>query len=103
MDFYERIIQQHTSNLLNNGLRSNHALFTAKYIKMVKNTVCVDLRKLVHSVFPNLMRDYYDMRRSDGSDRDFHPRFNFVRYVVIFCERMHKETTNCMFRSIDIC
>lgn len=66
-DFYERIIQQHASNLLNNGLRSNHALFTARYflklflqrsvtlhrtdhhvscryINLGKNTVCGDLR-----------------------------------------------------------
>lgn len=82
-DFLERIIQQHVSNLLNNGLRSNHALFTSKYVKMAKNTVCADLRKLVHSIFPNYLQDYYDKRQE--SDSDFHPRFNFGR--------MHEEAT----------
>ena len=81
MDFFERIIQQHISNLLNNGLRSNHALFTAKYIKMAKNTVCHDLRKLVHSIFPNYMRDYFDRRIEGGEDPEFHPQFNFARFV----------------------
>lgn len=91
-DFYERIIQQHASNLLNNGLRSTHAMFTAKYIKMVKNHVCGDLRKLVHAIFPNYANGFYD--RKQESDPDFHPCFNYgrmheeataYRYFTLFC------------------
>jgi hypothetical protein len=53
---------------------------------MAKNNVCVDLRKLVHSVFPNLMSDFYELRPSDGSDPEYHPKFNFARYTVnSFC------------------
>ena len=80
-DYVERIIQQHTSNLLNNGLRSHHAMHTAKYIKMAKPTVLKDLKGLVRAIFPNYLEGYYEVRRPEV-DPAFHEDFNYGRQLT---------------------
>lgn len=60
-------------------------MYAAKYIKMAKSTVCSDLRKLVHAVFPNYAPDAcYDKLKP--SDPSFHPKYNLGR--------MHPDVTD---------
>ena len=64
-EYLQRILRQHISSLLNNDLRSNHALYTAKYLEQAKFTVCRDLRYLIHHIAPgmkNFMRVLEDTR-----------------------------------------
>ena len=53
-EYLQRILRQHISSLLNNDLRSNHALYTAKYLEQAKFDVCRDLRHLIRLVAPGL-------------------------------------------------
>jgi len=60
-DYLERIVRQHISGILNNDLRSSHALFTAKYIEQAKDDVCGDLRTLISKVAPS----FYSFMKKD--------------------------------------
>lgn len=51
-DYVRRVIRQHVSSVLNNELRSNHALYTVKYLEQGKHTSCRDLRGLIQTVMP---------------------------------------------------
>jgi hypothetical protein len=51
-DYLQRITRQHMSSVMNNDLRSTHAMFTAKYIEQGKSTLCTDLRKLIGQISP---------------------------------------------------
>jgi hypothetical protein len=52
-DHLVRIVRQHVSGVLNNDLRSNHALYTVKYVEQAKQDVCKDLRTLIGQVAPS--------------------------------------------------
>lgn len=60
-DYLERIVRQHISGILNNDLRSSHALFTAKYVEQAKDDVCGDLRALITKVSPG----FYNFMKKD--------------------------------------
>ncbi len=53
-EYLQRILRQHISSVLNNDLRSNHALYTVKYLELAKFDVCRDLRHLIRQVAPGL-------------------------------------------------
>jgi hypothetical protein len=61
-DYVRRITRQHISSVLNNDLRSNHALYTARYLEQGKGTSCRDLRSLIGSVAPSFYRFVYEDR-----------------------------------------
>lgn len=42
-EYLQRIMRQHISSVLNNDLRSNHALYTIKYLELAKFQVCACL------------------------------------------------------------
>jgi hypothetical protein len=52
-DYLQRIIRQHMSSVMNNDLRSTHAMFTAKYIEQGRSTLCRDLRRLIDQIEPS--------------------------------------------------
>lgn len=64
-------------------------MYTAKYIKMGKPTVCRDLKGLVQSIFPNYLQAFYDAR-NPISDPSYHKQFNFGR--------MHDEALEFRYR-----
>ena len=71
-EYLQRILRQHISSLLNNDLRSNHALYTAKYIEQAKFTVCRDLRHLIQHIAPgmqNFMRVLEDGNARQNSSQ----------------------------------
>lgn len=53
-EYLQRIMRQHISSVLNNDLRSNHALYTVKYLEQAKYDVCRDLRHLIRQIAPGL-------------------------------------------------
>jgi hypothetical protein len=63
-EYVQRILRQHVSSVLNNDLRSNHALYTVKYLEQAKFGVCRDLRHLIREIAPGL----YNFTRTE------HPR-----------------------------
>lgn len=67
---------------------SHHEMYTAKYIKMAKPTVCRDLKGLVQSIFPNYLEAFYDARPPE--DPAYHEEFNYGR--------MHDEAVEFRYR-----
>ena len=71
-EYLQRIMRQHISSVLNNDLRSNHALYTVKYLEQGKFHVCRDLRHLIRQIAPGLhsfMREDKQQRPSSLGSR----------------------------------
>jgi hypothetical protein len=79
-DYLERIVRQHISGILNNDLRSSHALFTAKYIEQAKDDVCGDLRTLISKVAPS----FYSFMKKDKIASQVGPLLR-VFYALCVC------------------
>lgn len=71
-EYLQRILRQHISSLLNNDLRSNHALYTAKYLEQAKFEVCRDLRRLIQQAAPGLQGFVrVDKKRRRGGAQEY--------------------------------
>jgi hypothetical protein len=88
-DYLERIVRQHISGILNNDLRSSHALFTAKYIEQAKDDVCGDLRTLISKVAPS----FYSFMKKDKIASQVGPLLR-VFYALCVCVSVNK-LINC--------